>query len=97
MRPFDQVTYPLGPLDGRRASRDPLAMIGASRVVATGSLHHRRSVIVRHGESGGMDVLISDIGSNRSVSVSSEPGETRAMLIARAHAIFDQKCAENAP
>ena len=67
MRPFDQVTYPVGPLDERRASRDPLAMIGASRVVATGQLHLRRSVIVRHGESGGMDVLISDIGSNRSV------------------------------
>ena len=94
MRPFDQVTYPVGPLDERRASRDPLAMIGASRVVATGQLYLRRSVIVRHGESGGLDVLISDIGSNRSVSVSSEPGETRAMLITRAHAVFDQKHGE---
>lgn len=32
MRPFDQVDYPLDPLSHRRASADPLAMVGASRM-----------------------------------------------------------------
>lgn len=52
MRPFDQVEYPLDPLSHRRASADPLAMVGASRsVVATGSFHRHRSVLITHKEN----------------------------------------------
>lgn len=93
MRPFDQVEYPLDPLPHRRASADPLAMVGASRsVVATGSFHRHRVAIVTHKEgSAGMEVLISDIRSARSVVVASTPGETRAELITRAHKVFDEK------
>ena len=93
MRPFDQVEYPLDSLSHRRASADPLAMVGASRgVVATGSFYRHRSVIVTHKEgSAGMEVLISDIRSSQSVTVAANTGETRAELIARAHKVFDQK------
>lgn len=93
MRPFDQVDYPLDPLSHRRASADPLAMVGASRsVVATGSFYRHRVAIVTHKEgSAGMEVLISDIRSSQSVMVASSDGETRAELIARAHKVFDEK------
>lgn len=92
MRPFDQVEYPLDPLSHRRASGDPLAMVGASRsVVATGSFHRHRSVLITHKENREMEVLISDIRSANFVKVTSTPGETRAAMIARAHKVFDQK------
>lgn len=92
MRPFDQVDYPLDPLSHRRASADPLAMVGASRsVVATGSFYRHRSVLITHKENREMEVLISDIRSSQSVAVASIAGETRAELIARAHKVFDQK------
>lgn len=92
MRPFDQVDYPLDPLSHRRASADPLAMVGASRsVVATGSFYRHRSVLITHQENREMEVLISDIRSAQSVVVASTPGETRAELIARAHKVFDDK------
>ena len=92
MRPFDQVEYPLDPLPNRRASADPLAMVGASRsVVATGSFYRHRSVLITHKENREMEVLISDIRSARSVVVASTPGETRAEIIARAHKVFDER------
>jgi UDP-N-acetylglucosamine enolpyruvyl transferase len=91
MKSFGQVEHQLDHPLHRRASRDPLAMVGASRVVASGSLHQHRSVIVTHKEGGGMEVLISDIRSGRSVALTSTLGETRAELIARGHQCFDQK------
>ena len=92
MRAFDQVEHQVDLPLSRRASCDPLAMVGASRsMVATGSFYRHRSVLITHKESREMEVLISDIRSARSVVVASTPGETRAELIARAHKVFDDK------
>jgi len=92
MKSFGQVEHQLDHPLHRRASRDPLAMVGASRVVASGSFERHRSVYVTHGQDGvGMEVLISDIRSGRSVALTSTLGETRAELIARGHQCFDQK------
>lgn len=93
MRPHDQVEYPLvDPLHARRASRDPGAMVGVSRVtVASGRFYRDRSAIITHAEGGGMEVLISDIRSSKSVTIKSNPRETRTELIARGHQEFDRK------
>lgn len=92
MKSFGQVEHQLDHPLHRRASRDPLAMVGASRVVATGSFDRHRSVYVTHGHDGvGMEVLISDIRSGRSITLASTAGETRAELIIRGHQAFDQK------
>lgn len=92
---FGQVDYLRDHAASRRASHDPMAMVGFSKVqVASGSFDRNRCVIVTHKEGGGMEVLVSDIRSARSVSIVSSAGETRAALIARGHAAFDGRYGE---
>lgn len=91
MTTFDQVEHQVDLPLSRRASGDPLAMVGASRVVASGRLYRDRSAVITHAENGGMELLLSDILSSRSVRIRSMPGETRAQMIARGHVAFDEK------
>lgn len=61
-------------------------------LVASGSIRHRRAAIVTHREGGGMDVVVSDIGTGRSIKLSSSDGETRTHLITRAQEALAQDC-----